>query len=292
MIRILGGIEFIRIVHRVSAVVLALVSIWHIGYAIWHWYVERKSPTMLPNLDDGKNALQALKYNVGMSKDAPQQGFYTFEEKMEYWALVWGTFVMVVTGFFLWNPITAARILPGEWIPAAKAAHGGEALPRQINEEKLKKRKRNFWAVYGIITTVWLVGIFWFVTSEQTAVAAIPPAQELESFVPLTPTPLPPGMSYEAAAARYGETWDGGVGELFNSRCGECHSAELSEQNLDLTTYQGALQGGDSGSSLIPGSPGISLVLLWPNFDDHPGKLSPLENAAIWNWIEKGAAEK
>jgi hypothetical protein len=35
---------------------------------------------------------------------------------------------MGLTGFLMWNPITAAKILPGDWIPAAKAAHGGEAL--------------------------------------------------------------------------------------------------------------------------------------------------------------------
>jgi mono/diheme cytochrome c family protein len=35
---------------------------------------------------------------------------------------------MGVTGFMLWNPVTTARYMPGEWIPAAKAAHGAEAI--------------------------------------------------------------------------------------------------------------------------------------------------------------------
>jgi hypothetical protein len=35
---------------------------------------------------------------------------------------------MAITGFMMWNPIATARWLPGEIIPAAKAAHGGEAL--------------------------------------------------------------------------------------------------------------------------------------------------------------------
>lgn len=55
-------------------------------------------------------------------------GRYTFEEKAEYWALIWGTVIMGITGFMMWNPITTARFLPGEIIPASKAAHGGEAL--------------------------------------------------------------------------------------------------------------------------------------------------------------------
>jgi mono/diheme cytochrome c family protein len=35
---------------------------------------------------------------------------------------------MGMTGFLMWNPITVSNILPGEFIPAAKAAHGGEAV--------------------------------------------------------------------------------------------------------------------------------------------------------------------
>jgi mono/diheme cytochrome c family protein len=55
-------------------------------------------------------------------------GRYTFEEKMEYWAFVWGAIVMGTTGFMMWNPIVTARFLPGEAIPAAKMAHGWEAV--------------------------------------------------------------------------------------------------------------------------------------------------------------------
>ena len=47
---------------------------------------------------------------------------------MEYWAFVWGTIIMGTTGFMMWNPIITARFLPGEVIPAAKTAHGWEAV--------------------------------------------------------------------------------------------------------------------------------------------------------------------
>jgi len=55
-------------------------------------------------------------------------GRFTFEEKAEYWALVWGTVIMALTGFMMWNPIATAKFLPGEVYPAAKAAHGAEAV--------------------------------------------------------------------------------------------------------------------------------------------------------------------
>jgi hypothetical protein len=47
---------------------------------------------------------------------------------VEYLAVVWGTVIMAITGFMMWNPIATARLLPGEFIPAAKAAHGAEAI--------------------------------------------------------------------------------------------------------------------------------------------------------------------
>ena len=64
----------------------------------------------------------------GWPPKPPRMGRYTFGEKIEYWAVIWGTLVMILTGFLLWNPIAATNFLPGQSIPAAKAAHGGEAL--------------------------------------------------------------------------------------------------------------------------------------------------------------------
>jgi cytochrome b subunit of formate dehydrogenase len=84
--------------------------------------------SMLPSLQDIKDGWQALLHNLGFAKSFPQMGRYTFEEKMEYWAFVWGAVVMGATGFMMWNPITATQYLPGEFVPAAKAAHGGEAV--------------------------------------------------------------------------------------------------------------------------------------------------------------------
>jgi cytochrome b subunit of formate dehydrogenase/mono/diheme cytochrome c family protein len=125
---ILGGIETLRTIHHIAAVVMMLGTAWHLLVFGYMSYVRRTRLTMLPTLQDAKDGWQALLYNIGLSKTPPQMGRYTFEEKMEYWAFVWGAIIMGVTGFMMWNPIATTRILPGEVIPAAKAAHGGEAL--------------------------------------------------------------------------------------------------------------------------------------------------------------------
>jgi cytochrome b subunit of formate dehydrogenase/mono/diheme cytochrome c family protein len=125
---LLGGIENLRSVHHVSATVMMLGTAWHIIVAGYKIFVLREKMSMLPSLQDMKDGIQALLYNIGLGKKFPQMGRYTWEEKLEYWAFVWGALVMGLTGFLMWNPITAAKIIPGDWIPAAKAAHGGEAV--------------------------------------------------------------------------------------------------------------------------------------------------------------------
>jgi cytochrome b subunit of formate dehydrogenase/mono/diheme cytochrome c family protein len=127
-VNLLGGIEGLRTIHHFAAVVMMLGTAWHIIVFGYMAYVRRTRLSMLPSLQDVKDGWQALMYNVGLTKSFPQMGRYTFEEKMEYWAFVWGAIIMGLTGFMMWNPITTARFLPGEVIPAAKAAHGGEAL--------------------------------------------------------------------------------------------------------------------------------------------------------------------
>ncbi|HEX2996019.1 MAG TPA: cytochrome b/b6 domain-containing protein [Anaerolineales bacterium] len=125
---ILGGIENLRWIHHFAAIVMMLGTAWHILVFGYLAYVRRTRFTMLPSLQDAKDAWQAFLYNIGRAKTPPQMGRYTFEEKMEYWAFVWGAIIMGMTGFMMWNPLTTLKILPGEVIPAAKAAHGGEAL--------------------------------------------------------------------------------------------------------------------------------------------------------------------
>jgi cytochrome b subunit of formate dehydrogenase len=124
----LGGIENVRAIHHVAAIILMFGTMYHILLLGYNVYVLRMKMTMLPVLQDALDAFQALMYNIGLAKSRPQMGRFTFEEKAEYWAFVWGTIVMGVSGFLMWNPITAAKFLPGEYIPAAKAAHGGEAV--------------------------------------------------------------------------------------------------------------------------------------------------------------------
>jgi cytochrome b subunit of formate dehydrogenase len=96
-----------------------------IGYKM---FVLRVRWTMFPGIQDVQDAIAAVRYNLGLTPKPPEYDRYSFAEKAEYWALIWGTAIMAFTGFMLWNPITTSHYFQGDVIPAAKAAHGAEAI--------------------------------------------------------------------------------------------------------------------------------------------------------------------
>lgn len=128
MIDVMGGIELVRIIHRWAAFILVAGSVYHIFTSAYRLYVKREQMRMVPTKKDFWDFIGFIKYNLGLQEEHPKMAKFNFGEKAEYWAVVWGTAVMVITGFMLWNPIATTAVLPGEFIPAAKAAHGGEAL--------------------------------------------------------------------------------------------------------------------------------------------------------------------
>lgn len=128
ILRILGGIEKTRLIHRSAAIALMIVSIYHIIDVLYRVIVLRSPLSMLPVVSDLIHVVQDIAYYLGFRKHKAYYGRYSYVEKAEYLALVWGTVLMGITGFMMWNPLATARWLPGEVIPAAKAAHGGEAI--------------------------------------------------------------------------------------------------------------------------------------------------------------------
>ncbi len=351
IVNLLGGIENLRSVHHFAAIVMMLGTAWHILYFGYMAYVRRTRMTMLPSLQDAKDALQVFLYNLGFSKIIPQMGRYTFEEKMEYWAFVWGAMVMGATGFMMWNPLSTVKFFPGEVIPAAKAAHGGEALlavlaiiiwhmygvhikrlnksmftgqmseedmlhehpleladikagiaERPVDPVALRKRQTVYFPVAAVLAIFMLGGVYGFVNAEQTALTTterqIP---TIEIYVPQTATPAPtqtetplPSPTVagtEQPASPFALTWDGGIGAIFQTKCGLCHDASASG-GLNLSTYANALQGAESGTVIIPGDSANSPLVVIQQAGGHFGQLSPEELARVVEWINAGAPEK
>lgn len=343
IVALLGGIENVRLIHRVAAIALMLEVIYHIGFVGYRFFVKRSSLPMLPSFDDLANAWQTLRYYFGASPSRPQQGRYTFEEKLEYWAFVWGTMIMVITGFMLWNPIATTNLLPGQAIPAAKAAHGNEALlavlaivlwhfyhvhirhfnksmftgyiseeemleehPKELADRKaglaqpsldpqrVRRRQRVYLPIFGVLATGLLVGLYAFATFERTAIETVPtPEGDVAVFVPFTPTPVPTeAPTQPPTEGAIPTTWQDGIADLFQRSCGACHSGDEPAGGLDISTYEGTLDGGTSGPGVVPGDPEASEIIARQVTGDHPGQFSGQELDLIKDWIERGAPEQ
>lgn len=124
----LGGVETLRTAHHLAAAVLALQSVYHVIQMLTTWIVKRERGGMWPAFKDFRNLAQTVMFNLGLAKEKPESDRYTTEEKIEYWALLWGTPVMGITGFMLWFPAVATLIFPGEAVQVALAIHSWEAL--------------------------------------------------------------------------------------------------------------------------------------------------------------------
>jgi len=128
MVLILGGVERTRWLHHLLGTIMALQLVWHVLEALWLHLARRLPMPMMPKLKDVKDFLLQVRFNLGKASEPPRMERYTFAEKLEYLALVWGTAVMVLTGVVLLYPVRWSALFPGEFILAAKAAHGGEAI--------------------------------------------------------------------------------------------------------------------------------------------------------------------
>jgi formate dehydrogenase gamma subunit len=114
--------------HRAAAVVLIASTLYHFA----HLAVNRRDraflSAMLPKWKDVTDLFDVLLYNFGARKDPPQFAKFNYAEKLEYWAFLWGTVIMGVSGFLLWFNNFALRHFP-KWITdAATAVHWYEAL--------------------------------------------------------------------------------------------------------------------------------------------------------------------
>jgi len=90
------------LIHRIAAVAMILVSLYHIYYIIFTQRGKQLVIDLLPRFQDVKDAIGVAKFNLGLSNQKPKLDRFSYVEKAEYWALVWGTIVMSVTGLIMW----------------------------------------------------------------------------------------------------------------------------------------------------------------------------------------------
>jgi cytochrome b subunit of formate dehydrogenase len=116
------------IVHRVAGVVLIAVGAFHLVYLATDREGRRLFLDMMPIPKDATDIVGAMRYYLGWSREKPAFMRFNYAEKMEYWALLWGTIVMASTGLSLWLKVLFGSHLPRWWLDVATAVHFYEAI--------------------------------------------------------------------------------------------------------------------------------------------------------------------
>jgi cytochrome b subunit of formate dehydrogenase len=126
---VLGMGERLRsIVHRVAGVVLIGAGIYHVIYLLTSREGRRLLRDIAPGPRDALDVVTTMLYYLGLSKQKPKYGRFTYGEKAEYWALVWGTALMGLTGIMLWAKVLVGDLLARWWVDVATTVHYYEAI--------------------------------------------------------------------------------------------------------------------------------------------------------------------
>jgi formate dehydrogenase gamma subunit len=88
--------------HRIAGVALIGTCLYHAVYVLRKKRGRVWLRDMVPALRDVKDAVATVEYNLGHREKMPRYARFNYAEKAEYWALVWGTMVMAITGIALW----------------------------------------------------------------------------------------------------------------------------------------------------------------------------------------------
>jgi formate dehydrogenase subunit gamma len=137
------------ILHRAAAVILIIDIVWHILYTIFTKRGRNNFKEMIPKFKDIRDAWDLFWHNVGLTQffykrgmfkaffgnhpywlfeKEPEFGRYNFIEKFEYLAVAWGSFVMIISGFFMWKLELSLKLFP-LWVhDIFVIVHGYEAI--------------------------------------------------------------------------------------------------------------------------------------------------------------------
>lgn len=123
-----GGPEVTALLHRVGAVGLTFVGLYHVFYTVFLKEGRSDFLKLLPKPQDAKDALHQILYFLGVKKDRPLYGRFSYIEKFDYWAVYWGLVVMITSGYLMWFKEAAINQFGKFAYDIGREAHSDEAL--------------------------------------------------------------------------------------------------------------------------------------------------------------------
>lgn len=128
MIKLEGGYQGRGTIHRIAALVLIAVGIYHHAYILFF----QRGNTLLRNYlfkaGDLKRAMQNLRFSMGRVATPPYWGKFSLAQKLQYFGVVVGVVSMIVTGLVLWIGPAAIALIPKWLMDLTVIVHGYEGL--------------------------------------------------------------------------------------------------------------------------------------------------------------------
>ncbi len=128
LIKIEGGIWVRGLIHRIFAIALILLTIYHILWVTFTNEGHSELMAFAPGWKDLRDFFRKLSYNLGISKTLPEFDKYDYLQKFQYWGVALGVILMIFTGTILWFVNQSMAILPKWIIDATILVHGWDGV--------------------------------------------------------------------------------------------------------------------------------------------------------------------
>jgi cytochrome b subunit of formate dehydrogenase len=123
-----GGAEVRRWSHRAAAILFMVLAVYHILYLAFTPRGRAQFRALWPRWQDVKDFFGVLRLYLGEKGPKPTLPAFAYPEKAEYWALVWGSVIMTVTGLVLLFVNLSLSRLPLWVVDLAVMIHLMEAI--------------------------------------------------------------------------------------------------------------------------------------------------------------------
>lgn len=124
----MGGISGSTTIHRVAAAVLIFVAFYHFCFIILTREGRYNFAKLFPSPQDLRDAFKMIFYFCGLGHEKPKFDRFSYIEKFDYWAVYWGSIIMIGSGSMMWFQDLTMKFLPKFFLDIAKEAHSDEAL--------------------------------------------------------------------------------------------------------------------------------------------------------------------
>ena len=126
---LMGSSEIVRrTIHRGAACIMITGAFGHLLFAAFTREGRKFVLDMLPEVKDVTDVLVSLRHYLVPGTPKPMFKRFGYAEKAEYWAVVWGTFLMGATGLMIWFKLYATTWVPRWVIEVATTVHYYEAI--------------------------------------------------------------------------------------------------------------------------------------------------------------------